>query len=182
LQQSFKSSAKESSDAGVGCRGQDDFNTPIHQKIVSPTVRKSGFFLSGSTRACCSNNSSFVDKYVSLSAQKAPSTTQKKQKYFTNNCDKVHLEIKPVMLPFFTSFEVDKEKCTLKPYMAPVNHNIINETTWLKIVHTLMGNFCQDSDDTKGLVAMEDMGNDACVLVGCHEHVSNCLEIEIFQT
>ena len=38
-----------------------------------------------------------------------------------------------------------------------------------------MGNFCQDSDDTKGLVAMEDMGNDACVLVGCHEHVSNCL-------
>jgi hypothetical protein len=29
---------------------------------------------------------------------------------------------------------------------------------------------------------MEDMGNDACVLVGCHEHVSNCLEIENFQT
>ena len=80
------------------------------------------------------------------------------------------------MLPFFTSFEVDKQKHTLKPYMAPVNHNIINETTWLKIVHTLMGNFCQDSDDTKGTVAMEDMGNDACVLVGYHKHVSNRLK------
>jgi hypothetical protein len=45
------------------------------------------------------------------------------------------------MLPFFTAFEVDKEKHTLKPYMAPVNHNHINEITWLKIVHTLLGNF-----------------------------------------
>ena len=94
---------------------------------------------------------------------------------------RVSLEIKPVMLPFFTSFEVDKQKRTLKPYMAPVNHNIINETTWLKIVHTLMGNFCQDSDDTKGLVAMEDMGNDACVLVGCHQHVSNCLKNKLVE-
>ena len=103
------------------------------------------------------------------------SGTQVKQKYFSKACERVSMTIKPVMLPFFTSFEVDKEKHTLKPYMAPVNHNIINETTWLKIVHTLMGNFCQDSDDTKGMVAMEDMGNDACVLVGCHEHVSNRL-------
>jgi hypothetical protein len=106
------------------------------------------------------------------------SGTQVKQKYFSKNCVRVPLTIKPVMIPFFTAFEVDKEKHTLKPYMAPVNHNIINETTWLKIVHTLMGNFCQDSDDTKGVVAMEDMGNDACVLVGCHETVRNCLEGE----
>ncbi len=65
--------------------------------------------------------------------------------------------------------------------MAPVNHNILNETTWLKIVHTLMGNFCQDSDDTKGLVSMEEMGHDACVLVGCHQHVSNFLKNELVQ-
>ena len=88
------------------------------------------------------------------------------------------MEIRPVMLPFFTSFEVNKDKRTLKPYMAPVNHNIIDETTWLKIVHTLMGNFCQDDDDVKGMVAMEDMGNDACVLVGCHQNVSNRLKGE----
>ncbi len=54
---------------------------------------------------------------------------------------RVSLEIKPVMLPFFTAFEVYDEKHTLKPYMAPVNHNHLNEITWLKIVHTLMGFF-----------------------------------------
>ena len=89
---------------------------------------------------------------------------------------RVTLEIKPVMLLFFTSLEVDEQKRTLKPYMAPVNHNILDETMWLKIVHTLMGNFCQDDDDVEGTVAMEDMGNDACVLVGCHQHVSNRLK------
>jgi len=91
---------------------------------------------------------------------------------------RVPLEIRPVMLPFFTSFEVNKDKRTLKPFMAPVNHNIIDETTWLKIVHTLMGNFCQDDDDVKGMVAMEDMGNDACVLVGYHQNVRNRLKGE----
>jgi hypothetical protein len=86
---------------------------------------------------------------------------------------RVSLEIKPVMLPFFTAFEVNDKKHTLKPYMAPVNHNHLNEITWLKIVHTLMGNFCQDSDDKNDTMPMEDMGRDACVMLGCHERVSN---------
>ncbi len=78
------------------------------------------------------------------------------------------------MLPFFTAFEVNDKKHTLKPYMAPVNHNHLNEITWLKIVHTLMGNFCQeDSDDKKNTMPMEDMGHDACVMLGCHEQVSS---------
>ncbi len=66
------------------------------------------------------------------------------------------------MLPFFTSFEVDVDKHTLKPYMASVNHNVINEITWLNIVHTLMGNFCLGSDGKNDTMPMEDMGNDAC--------------------
>ncbi len=53
--------------------------------------------------------------------------------------------------------------------MAPVNHNHLNEITWLKIVHTLMGNFCQESDDKNNMMPMEDMGCDACVIVGCHK-------------
>ncbi len=57
--------------------------------------------------------------------------------------------------------------------MAPVNHNHLNEITWLKIVHTLMGNFCQENDDKNNMMPMEDMGRDACVIVGCHEQVSN---------
>ncbi len=73
------------------------------------------------------------------------------------------------MLPFFTAFEVDDEKHTLKPYMAPANHNHLNKIMWLKIVHTLMGNFCQESDDRNDTAPMEDMGRDACVMIGCHE-------------
>jgi hypothetical protein len=82
------------------------------------------------------------------------------------------LDIKPVMLPFFTPFEVAIDKHTLKPYMASVNHNVINETTWLNIVHTLMGNFCQESDGKNNTTPIEDMGNDACVIVGYHNKAS----------
>jgi hypothetical protein len=100
------------------------------------------------------------------------SNTQSSQKTFQKGCTRISLEIKPVMLPFFTPFEVDKKHHTLKPYMAPVNHNIINKTTWIKIVHTLMGNFCQESDDKDDMNALENMGNDACVIVGYHKKAS----------
>jgi hypothetical protein len=76
------------------------------------------------------------------------------------------------MLPLFTSFKVDVDKHTLKPYMAFVNHNVINEITWLNIVHTLMGFFCCESDGKNNTMPMEDMGNDACVIVGYHNKVS----------
>jgi hypothetical protein len=66
--------------------------------------------------------------------------------------------------------------------MAPVNHNHLNKITWLKTVHTLMGKFCQESDDRNNMVPMEDMGRDACVMIGCHEQVSNLIAIyEFFQ-
>jgi hypothetical protein len=93
---------------------------------------------------------------------------------------RVSLEIKPAMLPFYTAFKVDNKKHTLKPYMAPINHNHLNETTRLKIVHTLMGNFCQESDDRNNTVPMEDMGQDACVMIGCHKRVSNLTAIDKF--
>jgi hypothetical protein len=76
------------------------------------------------------------------------------------------------MLPFFTPFEVDVEKHTLKPYMAPVNHNVLNEMTWINIVHTFMGNFCHESDSKINTTPMEDMGHDACVIVGYHNNVT----------
>ncbi len=76
------------------------------------------------------------------------------------------------MLPFFTPFVVDIDKHALKPYMAPVNHNVLNETTWVKIVHTLLRNFCQETDNHNNTMLMEDMGHDACVVVGYHKNVS----------
>ena len=84
------------------------------------------------------------------------------------------------MLPFFTAFEVNHEKHTLKPYMAPVNHNHLNELTWRKIVHTLMGFFCQERDNRIDTVPMEDMGQDACVMIGCHKQVSNLTQFMSF--
>jgi hypothetical protein len=56
--------------------------------------------------------------------------------------------------------------------MASVNHNVINEITWLNIVHTLMGNFCHESDGKNDTTPMEDIGNNACVIVGYHNKVS----------
>ncbi len=82
------------------------------------------------------------------------------------------MDTKPVMLPFFTPFEVHVDKHTLKPYMAPVNHNILSETTCINIVHTFMGNFCNGSDSKINTTPMEDMGHDACVIVGYHNKAS----------
>ncbi len=76
------------------------------------------------------------------------------------------------MLPFFTPFMVDNDKHTLKHYMVPVNHNVLNETTWLNIVHTFLGNFCHETDNNNDTMPMEDMGHNACVVVGYHKNVS----------
>ncbi len=100
------------------------------------------------------------------------SSTQKSQKLFQNNCTRITLEIKPVMLPFFTPFVVNTVNHTLKPYMAPVNHNVLNEKTLVDIVHTFMGNFCLETNEQNDTAPMEDMGHDACVVVGYHKNVS----------
>lgn len=54
----------------------------------------------------------------------------------SKSCVTIRMEIKPAMLPFFTASDVNNEQKTLKPYMAPVNHNHLHETMMLKIVHT----------------------------------------------
>ncbi len=74
------------------------------------------------------------------------------------------------MLPFFIPFKVDIEKHTLKPYIAPVNHNVLNETTWINIVETLMEFFGHD-DSKINTMPLEDMGHDDCVVVGYHNNV-----------
>jgi hypothetical protein len=51
----------------------------------------------------------------------------------------------------------------LHPYVAPVNHNSLNEAKALNIAHTILGNFCHGDEDK--VSHMENMGNDACVIV-----------------
>jgi hypothetical protein len=56
--------------------------------------------------------------------------------------------------------------------MVPVNHNVLNEMTWINVVHNFMGNFCNESDSKINTMPMEDIGDDACVIVGYHNKVS----------
>jgi hypothetical protein len=43
-----------------------------------------------------------------------------------------------------------------------------------------MGKFCHESDDRNDTMPMGDMGRDACVMIGCHEQVSNLTAIYKF--
>ncbi len=51
----------------------------------------------------------------------------------------------------------------------PVNHNSLNEAKALNIAHTMLGNFCH-GDEYKEL-QMENMGNNACIVVGFNNMV-----------
>ncbi len=58
----------------------------------------------------------------------------------------------------------------LKPFIAPVNHNTLNLSKTFQIVHTLIGNFCHRDKDK--ISQMENMGNDATVLIGYYNKIS----------
>jgi hypothetical protein len=82
------------------------------------------------------------------------------------------LDIKPSMLLFLMHFKVNLEQHKFKPYMAQINYNVLNETTWINIVHTFIGIFCHDIDSKINTMSMEHMGHDVCLRVGLHNKVS----------
>jgi hypothetical protein len=63
----------------------------------------------------------------------------------------------------------DVDDIKLQPFIAPINHKTLTLAKTFQIVHTLMGNFCHG--DKAKISQMEDMGNDACVLIGYHDKV-----------
>ncbi len=63
-----------------------------------------------------------------------------------------------------------KKKPTLRPYVAPVNHNVLNMEKAINIAHTIMGNFCHGDESKNSQV--ETMGMDSCIIVGYHDKVS----------
>jgi hypothetical protein len=65
--------------------------------------------------------------------------------------------------------EGGKEYIKLQHFIAPINHNTLTSATVIQIVHTLMGNFCHG--DKNKISQMEDMGNNAFLLVGYHNNV-----------
>jgi hypothetical protein len=75
------------------------------------------------------------------------------------------------MVPFLTALELSHKKTTLEPYVAPVNHNKVNESNTLQIIHTLIGNFCHGDKNKES--QPEDMGNDARIIFACHAKVNH---------
>jgi hypothetical protein len=61
----------------------------------------------------------------------------------------------------------------LQPFIAPINHNALDFSKAFNIIHTLMGNFCHG--DKNKISQREDMGNNACLLLGYHDKV--CIKI-----
>ncbi len=73
------------------------------------------------------------------------------------------------------------KKNHLSAYVAPVNHNVLNEAIAYQIIHTLYGNYCHSNAGQTS--QLEQMGNDACVFVGYHNKVSNSNSMnKLFET
>ncbi len=50
---------------------------------------------------------------------------------------------------------------------APVNHNKLNQSNMIQIVHTILGNAYQDEQEKT--IANQDFRNDACIIVGYYD-------------
>ena len=72
------------------------------------------------------------------------------------------------MVPFVTHMTVSTDKHgkkLLQPYIAAnVNHNNLNESKVMNIIHTIYGNSFHDVDYTN--IQPEEMGSNACVIIG----------------
>jgi hypothetical protein len=52
-----------------------------------------------------------------------------------------------------------KKTKVLRAYVAPVNHNVLNEDNSINIAHTMMVNFCHGNESK--VLQIEQMGNDS---------------------
>ncbi len=71
--------------------------------------------------------------------------------------------------PHSIIMEGGKKYIKIQPFIAHVNHNTLTSAKAILIVHTLVGNFCHRDKDK--ISQMEDMGNNACLLMGYHNKV-----------
>ncbi len=70
-----------------------------------------------------------------------------------SNFKTVTLKINPTVMPFLTATTIylGKRKNILRPFIAPVNHNVLNNEKAVNIAHTILGNFCHgDAARLKG--------------------------------
>jgi hypothetical protein len=106
--------------------------------------------------------------------------TSKTKQTMDDNFNKIQLQIHPSIVSFLTPFEKNKNDF-LSAYVAPVNHNVLNEATACQIIHTLYGNYCHSNATQTS--QLEEMGNDACVFAGYHDKVRNTNSLnKLFET
>jgi hypothetical protein len=130
---------------------------------------------------------SFIEKNTS-SPTKVDTITSTAKKIYDESFSKYTFCIHPTIILFLTAMELSQKAVitenededilslnadvALQPFMAPVNHNSLNDSKTYQIVHTLMENYCHRDKDKSS--QWEDMGNDATVLIGYHDEV--CFE------
>jgi hypothetical protein len=114
-----------------------------------------------------------VNQFYDISSpSKKITTTEKTMTMLESDFTKILLNINPGVIPFLTATTINEGKKikTLRPYMAPVNHNILNTEKAINIAHTILGNFCH-GDESKNS-QMETMGMDSCMINGYHDKES----------
>ncbi len=83
-----------------------------------------------------------------------------------------------MILPFIMAMTVKGKKTkVLRAYVAPVNHNVLNEDNSINIAHTMMVNFCHGNESK--VLQIEQMGNDSWMIVWYHDKVSEDSELSI---
>jgi len=126
----------------------------------------------------------FKQQSKTQSPTKLATVTSLAKKTYDKSFTKVNCQIHPSVIPFLTPMNVKKtydeqldNAKILQPYVAPVNHNTLTSAKTLQIVHTLMGNYCHGDQTKKS--QLEDMGNDACLLMGYHDTVRALMYVQI---
>jgi len=120
-----------------------------------------------------------------LSPAKLPTDTSLAKKILDKSFTKTICQIHPTIIQFITAMKVkgnrneeklDAQAIHLQPLVAPVNHNTLTSAKAIQIVHTLMRNFCHGNPEK--VRQFEDMGNDACLLMGYHNKVSSTMPVQ----
>jgi hypothetical protein len=118
----------------------------------------------------------FKQQTKTPSPSKLATATSLAKKTYDESFTKVNCQIHSSVVPFLTPMNLKKthdeqldNAKILQPYIAPMNHNTLTSAKTLQIVHTLMGNYCHGDQTKKSW--LEDMGNDACLLMGYHDTV-----------
>jgi hypothetical protein len=105
--------------------------------------------------------------YYQKSPSKKLTKTHVKTKILDKNFSKDTWTVYPSIISFLMNIMVNY-KNHLHPYVAPLDHNSLNEAKALNIAHTMLGNFCHGGEDKES--HMENMGNNACAPCWLQQH------------